>query len=343
MPGKRLWAIGDIHGMFDPLNRLLRRIRLVQQERPAAQTAIIFLGDYIDYGPSSRQVLDLLIALRSDFECVFLAGNHEDLLQQFIRRDELYRRFGNVWFRLNDGAETVASLCDDPALLARLRSEDAASAITPDDIHIPEPYLTFFDNLAYAHCDRFANDRRELKFAFCHGLLRGEDDPSDTATRPEFTVDEQLALRTYSQFHTFRRDRDIWIEDLHVWNRDASPGRYGDYILVHGHTPTVLLDRFQQDTGSYDRTSGLPYLGFARAGVAVHKRDGFRISIDATLDELATIDIDTGAVYGKCLTALLLDEEDMLGDCTISAYQVRMDRPHRHGQDLTHIEFGFLP
>jgi hypothetical protein len=342
MPGKRLWVIGDIHGMFDPLNRLLRRVRLVQHERPAAQTTIIFLGDYIDYGPSSRQVLDALIALRTDFECVFLAGNHEDLLQQFIRKDELYRRFGNIWFRLNDGAETVASLCDDPAILARLHSAEAISSITPDDVRIPEPYLSFFDTLAYAHCDRFANDRRALKFAFCHGLLQGEDDPSDTATHAGFAIDEQLALRTYSQFHTFRRDRNIWIEDLHVWNRDASPGRYGDYILVHGHTPTVLLDRFQPDTGSYDCASGLPYLGFARTGVAVHSHDGLRFHVDATLDELATIDIDTGAVYGKCLTALLLDEEDMLGDYTISAYQVRMDRPHRHGQDLAHIEFSFL-
>jgi hypothetical protein len=343
MPGKRLWVIGDIHGMFDPLNRLLRRILLVQQERPSAQTGIVFLGDYIDYGPSSRQVLDALIALRTDFDCVFLAGNHEDLLQQFIRRDELYRRFGNIWFRLNDGAETVASLCADPALLARLRSEEQMPTITPEEVHIPEPYLGFFDTLAYAHCDRFANERQALKFAFCHGLLQAEDDPSDTVTRPGVAIDEQLALRTYSQFHTFRRDRNIWIEDLHVWNRDASPGRYGDYILVHGHTPTVLLERFQKDTGSYDCTSGLPYLGFARTGVAVRRHDGFRLQVDASLDELATIDIDTGAVYGKCLTALLLDEADLLGDCTISAYQVHMDRPHRHGQDLTRVEFGFLP
>jgi serine/threonine protein phosphatase 1 len=343
MPGKRLWVIGDVHGMFDPLNRLLCRIRLAQQQRPAAHTTLVFLGDYIDYGPSSREVLDTLIALRAEFDCVCLAGNHEDLLQQFIRKDELYRRFGNIWFRLNDGAETVASLCGDPALLARLYSDDAFARITPDDVRIPEPYLSFFDTLAYAHCDRLVDERRAYKFAFCHGLLHAEDDGHETATRPGFAVDEQLALRTYSQFHTFRRDRNIWIEDLHVWNRDASPGRYGDYILVHGHTPTVLLDTFHADTGDYDCASGLPYLGFARPGVVLRRRDAVRIDVDATLDDLATIDIDTGAVYGKCLTALLLDDVDLLRDGTISAYQVRMDRPHRHGQDLSRVEFGFLP
>jgi hypothetical protein len=343
MPGKRVWAIGDIHGMFDPLNRLLRRIRLVQQERPADSTRLVFIGDYIDYGPSSRQVLDVLIHLRHEFDCVFLAGNHEDLLLQFLRRDELYRRFGNTWFRLNDGVETVASLLDDPTRLPELYAEGAATGITPDSLAIPKPYLTFFDGLAYAHREQFANERRSLDFAFCHGLLQGDDTQGTTTLTGISGVEEQLALRTYEQFHTYRRDRRKWIEDLHLWNRDVSPGRYGNFILIHGHTPTVLLDRFHPDLGTYDCSSGLPFLGFARQPVAVHSDKAFRLDVDASLDDLATVDIDTGAVYGKSLTALLLDEQDLLNDFTISAYQVRMDRPHRHGQDLVHIEFSFLP
>ena len=149
-------------------------------------------------------------------------------------------------------------------------------------------------------------------------------------------------MRTYDQFHTYRRDRKLWIENLHVWNRDVSPGRYGEYILVHGHTPTVLLDRFHPDPGAYDCTSGLPFLGFVRGPVNMRRHDA-HIDVDARLEDLATIDVDTGAVYGKCLTALLLDEGDMLADFTLTAYQVHMDRAHRHGQDLSHVEFGFLP
>jgi hypothetical protein len=344
MPGKRVWVIGDIHGMFDPLNRLLRRIRLVQQERPVESTRIVCIGDYIDYGPSSRQVLDELIRLSAEFDCTFLAGNHEDLLLQFLRKDELYRRFGNTWFRLNDGVETVASLLDDPSRLHELYAEGAAAGITPDTLRLPERYLTFLDHLAYAHREDFADTRRSLHFAFCHGLLQGNGEANgNTAIDTAAEVEEQLDLRTYDQFHTYRRERRKWIEDLHLWNRDASPGRYGHYILIHGHTPTVLLKRFLPDLGGYNCACGLPFLGFVRQPVTLHGTKGFRINVDATLDELATVDIDTGAVYGKCLTALLLDEQDMLSDFTISAYQVRMDRPHRHGQDLVHVEFGFLP
>lgn len=344
MSGKRVWVIGDIHGMLDPLNRLLRRVLRFEQEHPATSTTLVFLGDYIDYGPSSREVIDALLALQQAVPCVFLAGNHEDMLLQFLRRDELYRRFGNIWFHANDGQETVASLCDDPALLARLYAEDASEAVTPDDVHIPLRYMAFFETLAYAHSEQFGNGRRTLKFAFCHGLLQSADTERAVAaeTRACTAVEEQLALRTYDQFHTYRRDRKLWIEDLHVWNRDVAPGRYGDYILVHGHTPTVLLDRFHPDPGAYDCGSGLPFLGFARGPVTLRRHDA-RVDVDARLDDLATIDVDTGAVYGKCLTALLLDESDMLGDFTLTAYQVHMDRPHRHGQDLSHVEFGFLP
>ncbi|MDR0355331.1 MAG: metallophosphoesterase, partial [Deltaproteobacteria bacterium] len=70
-----IWAIGDIHGMFDPLKRLLERIR--EFDKPEDPAKVIFLGDYIDHGPSSKETLDLV--MRLDLEKVCLAGNHEDM------------------------------------------------------------------------------------------------------------------------------------------------------------------------------------------------------------------------------------------------------------------------
>jgi len=339
MPGKRVWVIGDIHGMADPLHRLLRRLQLAERERPAAETTWVFLGDYIDYGPSSRQVLDTLLALRQEAACVFLAGNHEDMLMQFLRQDELYERFGNLWLEANDGAETAASLTDDPALLPRLFDPAARAAITPADLAIPPRYRDFIETLAYAHSETFTGAAQTLRFAFCHGLLHGDGDTPGGSGGPT-TIEEQLALRTYDQFHNYRRDRNIWIEDLHVWNRDVSLGRYGDYILVHGHTPTVVLDRFLPDLGSYVCSSGLPHLAFEQGVVTVRRERG-GLDFEARLADITTIDIDTGAVYGKCLTALRLDEEDMLGRGIVTACQVRMDCPHRHGQDYRTLEFRF--
>ena len=48
-----IWAIGDIHGMFDPLKRLLAEIRLMEESDDPLER-VIFIGDYIDHGPSSK-------------------------------------------------------------------------------------------------------------------------------------------------------------------------------------------------------------------------------------------------------------------------------------------------
>lgn len=75
------YAIGDIHGCLEKLVRLLEALRY----DPAADR-LIFLGDYIDRGPDSQGVLDLLIALqRANPANVFLMGNHEDNFLMYLQ------------------------------------------------------------------------------------------------------------------------------------------------------------------------------------------------------------------------------------------------------------------
>jgi len=71
---ERTIAIGDIHGCAVALKALLDAIR------PTMADTIITLGDYIDRGPDSRRVLDLLLALRDECTLVPLMGNHEEML-----------------------------------------------------------------------------------------------------------------------------------------------------------------------------------------------------------------------------------------------------------------------
>jgi serine/threonine protein phosphatase 1 len=73
----RIYAVGDIHGCADLLSALLKRIDYDLKTRPVAQALQVFLGDYIDRGPDSRRVLDLLIGRRHRHKAVFLKGNHE--------------------------------------------------------------------------------------------------------------------------------------------------------------------------------------------------------------------------------------------------------------------------
>lgn len=70
----RLIAIGDIHGDIVKLNTLLDKLNLSQKD------TVVFLGDYIDVGNNSMEVIDKLILLSKKINCIFLKGNHEDLL-----------------------------------------------------------------------------------------------------------------------------------------------------------------------------------------------------------------------------------------------------------------------
>ena len=70
----RLIAIGDIHGEVEKLNSLIDRLDLQKQDK------VIFLGDYIDRGLNSKAVIERVSDLSKNIECVFLKGNHEDML-----------------------------------------------------------------------------------------------------------------------------------------------------------------------------------------------------------------------------------------------------------------------
>lgn len=69
-----LWAIGDLHGCLKALDKLIQKIS------PNYDDTIIFLGDYIDRGPDSNGVVNYLLQLSKQVNCVFLRGNHEQML-----------------------------------------------------------------------------------------------------------------------------------------------------------------------------------------------------------------------------------------------------------------------
>lgn len=75
----KTYAVGDVHGCFEQLQRLLE---LCEKDAASDKASFIFLGDYIDRGPDSRGVIDFLIGLQkwSPDTIVCLRGNHEDLL-----------------------------------------------------------------------------------------------------------------------------------------------------------------------------------------------------------------------------------------------------------------------
>lgn len=97
--GRRL-AVGDIHGMHAALQQLLAWVA------PTLDDHLVFLGDYVDRGPHSKDVLDTLVRLHDDDDvrCSFLLGNHERMMLD-ARHDP---RMRHLWLRVG-GAEALAS------------------------------------------------------------------------------------------------------------------------------------------------------------------------------------------------------------------------------------------
>ncbi|MBF0187259.1 MAG: serine/threonine protein phosphatase [Magnetococcales bacterium] len=85
--GVRIYAIGDIHGRADLLHTLHQRIEEHRQHHPSVDRQIlVYLGDYIDRGPASREVLDTLITPHlPGMEIITLIGNHEAMLADFLK------------------------------------------------------------------------------------------------------------------------------------------------------------------------------------------------------------------------------------------------------------------
>jgi serine/threonine protein phosphatase 1 len=86
MGPNRLIAIGDVHGCIQALDTVLDSIA------PTSDDRIIFLGDVIDQGRESREVLERIIALKRQCEVVLIQGNHEEMLYA-AREDEKSLRY----------------------------------------------------------------------------------------------------------------------------------------------------------------------------------------------------------------------------------------------------------
>lgn len=102
--GQLIYAIGDIHGRADLLETLLELIDR-DAETYSGKKMIVFLGDYIDRGFQSRQVIDTIISGRlSNYDVYCLKGNHEEAMLQFLADPE----FGPRWAAYG-GRETLVS------------------------------------------------------------------------------------------------------------------------------------------------------------------------------------------------------------------------------------------
>src|SRR5680860_276932 len=212
---KPIYAIGDIHGQLALLKDVLSRIEI--DSGPEAR--IVFLGDYVDRGPDSRGVIELLsrgLAEGRDWIC--LKGNHDRLFEWFIAppvpRQDPHLLVGYHWFHERiGGIETAASY--GIGSIDRVRQKTLAADMRAA---VPDSHLRFLQDLRFSHAEAG-------KF-FAHA-----------GVRPGVPLD--------------RQDEEdlLWIRKEFLQD-DSDHGAF----VVHGHTPVDAPDRranrLNLDTGA---------------------------------------------------------------------------------------------
>lgn len=134
--GQRVYAIGDIHGRDDLFAQMIEVIRADSAARGPAQVTLILLGDLVDRGPESAQVVDRAMRLRDEFpDMRLLIGNHEECflaaLTGNVRRVRYFMRIG--------GEATIRSYWNDDASFANASFEEVAERlpdlVPPEHVH----------------------------------------------------------------------------------------------------------------------------------------------------------------------------------------------------------------
>jgi serine/threonine protein phosphatase 1 len=130
-----VYAVGDVHGRLDLLLRLEDRIA-EDRARLQQPALLVLLGDLVDRGPASAQVLDHVLAPPpARFERLCLLGNHEAIMLSFIADP----RPGAMWLA-QGGRETLASYGIPPEQLRRPSRRLLTQLLAT---HVPERHLAF--------------------------------------------------------------------------------------------------------------------------------------------------------------------------------------------------------
>jgi serine/threonine protein phosphatase 1 len=156
--GHRVYAVGDVHGQDHLLANLLGQIEADVADRPGSEVTIVFLGDLIDRGPKSREVVERLRTYRPvGIRTEYLTGNHEEVLLRILDGD------GSLvadWLRFG-GAQCARSYGMSASGLSRMTPAQAVEALRAT---IPSEHQAFLAS--------FADTFRAGDYLFVHAGIR---------------------------------------------------------------------------------------------------------------------------------------------------------------------------
>lgn len=143
--GIRAYVVGDIHGRLDLLRTLHGKIRQ-DSETARGDRIIVYIGDYVDRGDDSKGVIDeLLTDPVPGFEPIYLKGNHEEVLLNFLEHPEIARD----WFSF--GGDAAVMSYGVPVLPGALTDERLRDIQTAFRDAVPDAHLRFLSDLRLSY------------------------------------------------------------------------------------------------------------------------------------------------------------------------------------------------
>jgi serine/threonine protein phosphatase 1 len=214
--GQVVYAVGDLHGMASLTEAMINRLVRDTKKSTDLLPHLIFLGDFVDKGDHSKEVINLLVELakREELRTTFLKGNHEDALLTFLENPS----FGPQWVSYG-GGPTLSSYGISVPELRRANAEIWEEIALQFREKMPKTHLEFFESLP--------TSIRIGGYFFAHA-----------GVRPNRSLDDQ-------------EDGDLmWIRRQFLDDK-----RTLSAIIVHGHSPDPEVYKDQRrigvDTGAY--------------------------------------------------------------------------------------------
>jgi serine/threonine protein phosphatase 1 len=208
----RIYAIGDVHGRVDLLREMFSAIDDSLASHPIDNVVQVLVGDYIDRGPHSRQVIDALIARAKQHAMVYLKGNHENYAVQFLADPSVlseWKQVGGMSTLLSYGLQPRTQ--DDPETRQEISTAFRSA--------LPDSHRRFLQSL---HLTYSCGD-----FFFAHA-----------GVRPGVPLGEQ-------------REQDLlWIRDDFLLHEEDF-GKIIVHGHTPAKTPDVRSNRINIDTGAF--------------------------------------------------------------------------------------------
>ena len=246
---KNYWYIGDIHGEIALLDSLLSAISGYKPDH------ITFLGDYIDRGPHSREVVERIMGMEIPVTC--LMGNHELMMLNALEDSVFGNNPMELWYR-NGGEATLLSF--------------GFQGFFSFQSQMKEPYIDFFRTLRMSHVREAGGGLNILA--------------THAGVSPAVPLADQILLKDYQDLQQYLLNKELDPAESFLWAResffDASPDLWKGYLVVHGHTPTLKLKRYMQ----HDQH---PDFHFVENDLAIRRKEDGGEVVSVCIDSGSTI------------------------------------------------------